>query len=67
MRWNVPDPISILAIYLIFFHHCEFNYLKECKVDMTHILYQGETLLPFPMVLAFHLVLGKFLTYSSTC
>ena len=28
-------------------------------VDMTHIQYQGETLPP-PLVLAFHLVLGKF-------
>ena len=37
---------------------------------MTHIQYQGETLLPpspspFAMILAFHLVLGKFLTYIS--
>ena len=29
-------------------------------LDMRHIQYQGETLPPFPLVLAFHLVLGKF-------
>ena len=29
-------------------------------VDMTHIQYLGETLPPSPLVLAFHLVLGKF-------
>ena len=39
---------------------------------MTHIQYQGETLLvgalplsPLPLVLAFHLVLGKFHSYNS--
>ena len=32
-------------------------------VDMRHIQYQGETLPPFPLVLAFHLVLGKFHSY----
>ena len=37
----------------------------EYNVDMRHIQYQGETLphfptSPFPLVLAFHLVLGKF-------
>ena len=31
--------------------------LKEVTVDMRHIQYQGET---HPLVLAFHLVLGKF-------
>ena len=36
-------------------------------VDMRHIQYQGETLppFPFPLVLAFHLVLGKFHIYSN--
>ena len=29
--------------------------------------YQGETLPPFPLVLAFHLVLGKFHIYYSHC
>ena len=29
------------------------------RVGLTHIQYQGETLLPSPL-LAFHLVLGKF-------
>ena len=35
------------------------------SVDMRHIQYQGETLPPssFPLVLAFHLVLGKFHSY----
>ena len=33
---------------------------------MRHIQYQGETLPPSPLVLAFHLVLGKFLTYVNT-
>ena len=34
-------------------------------LDMRHIQYQGETLppSPFPLVLAFHLVLGKFHIY----
>ena len=32
---------------------------------MRHIQYQGETLPPSPLVLAFHLVLGKFLTYPT--
>ena len=30
------------------------------SLDMTHIQYQGETLPPFPLVLAFGQVLGKF-------
>ena len=38
------------------------------NIDMTHIQYQGETLpfppFPFPLVLAFHLVLGKFHIYE---
>ena len=35
------------------------------NLDMRHIQYQGETLppSPFPLVLAFHLVLGKFHIY----
>ena len=37
-------------------------------IDMRHIQYQGETLPPalppFPLVLAFHLVLGKFHIYD---
>ena len=38
---------------------------KRVRVDMMHIQYQGETLPlpPFPLVLAFHLVLGKFHIY----
>ena len=33
----------------------------QWKVGLTHIQYQGVTLpLPFALVLAFHLVLGKF-------
>ena len=35
-------------------------------LGMRHIQYQGETLPPFPLVLAFHLVLEKFLTYILT-
>ena len=37
------------------------------SLDMRHIQYQGETLppSPFPLVLAFHLVLGKFHIYLS--
>ena len=33
------------------------------RVDMTRIQYQGETLPPSPLVLVFHLVLGKFHIY----
>ena len=33
------------------------------SLGLTHIQYQGETF-PFPLVLAFHLVLGKFHIYS---
>ena len=32
-------------------------------LDMRHIQYQGETLPPFPLGLAFHLVLGRFHIY----
>ena len=34
------------------------------NLDMTHIQYQGETL-PFPLVLAFYLVMGKFHIYKN--
>ena len=34
------------------------------SIDMTHIQYQGETL-PFPLVLTFHLVLGKFYIHTN--
>ena len=39
-----------------------FSLGESVNVDMTHIQYQGETLphSPLPLVLAFHLVLGKF-------
>ena len=33
-------------------------------IELRHIQYQGETL-PFPLVLAFHLVLGKFHIYPN--
>ena len=44
----------------------EKNRKEKNKLDMRHIQYQGETLSspfplpPFPFLLAFHLVLGKF-------
>ena len=36
--------------------------VPDPNIDMRHIQYQGEMLPvpPFPLVLAFHLVLGKF-------
>ena len=34
--------------------------ILRVKLDMRLIQSQGETLPPFPLVLAFHLVLGKF-------
>ena len=34
------------------------------NVGLRHIQYQGETIPPFPLVLAFHLVLGKFHIYA---
>ena len=40
----------------------EASSLPALWLDMRHIQYQGETLPPLPLVLAFHLVLGKFLT-----
>ena len=39
------------------------NETPNAKLDMRHIQYQGETLPPSPLVLAFHLVLGKFHIY----
>ena len=39
--------------------------IDSVGLDMTHIQYQGETLPvpPFPLVLAFHLVLHNFYIY----
>ena len=41
------------------------SFLRNANVtiDMRHIQYLAQTLPPSPLVLAFHLVLGKFLTY----
>ena len=48
----------------LFFQIYSFRpYLRRYNLDMRHIQYQGETLPPFPLVLAFHLVLGKFHIY----
>ena len=54
---------KILPISYIFtcaFDNFDHLALIEVDIDMRHIQYQGETLPPFPLVLAFHLVLGKF-------
>ena len=46
-----------------FEHSNNYIVLKPTdNLGLTHIQYQGETL---PLVLAFHLVLGKFRIYAS--
>ena len=61
--------VSLLYIYMCTWMYIDRHLFEETPVpvlpppnivDMTHIQYQGETLPP--LVLALHLVLGKFLT-----
>ena len=49
----------ILYMVGLLFRRKIFQSSLRFSLDMTHIQYQGETP-PFPLVLAFRLVLGKF-------
>ena len=61
----MPEPLTDKA--LVEGIRVEMQRFEDIKLDMRHIQYQGETLPPSlpPLVLSFHLVLGKFHIYNT--
>ena len=61
MSWFRREGITCVCFgcYPYYKNYYTIANCSHAEIDTRHIQYQGETL-PFSLVLAFHLVLGKF-------